>query len=258
MPRYKNILLTGGSGALGRTIVGSGLFPGILSPSHGEMDITKREEVARFFNRHTPDAVIHCAAMTNMIQCEENPEKAIQTNILGTSHLAEAVQKLERKDGKSKRFVYISTDGVYPCTEGNYSESDPTIPYNTYGWTKLGGECVARTLRNVCIIRTSFFNPENIRYTRYATNKYSSRLPAQYLPKAIAFLLDHDFIGAVNIGGKRESDYEKYRAIQSSVQPCLYEDIIKKSPVKVARDSSMNCSLWRELAGNVNNLQISI
>ena len=248
MSRYKKILLTGGSGALGRAILQSGLFSDLLYPSHDEMDITKREEVARFFERHAPDAVVHSAAIANMARCEESPAEAIRANILGTSHLVEAA--------RASRFIYISTDGVYSGTEGNYSELDPTIPYNTYGWTKLGGECAVRTLQNFCIIRTSFFDPENIKYQFYATDKYSSRLPIHYLPRAIAFLLNHDFTGVVNVGGERRSDYEIYKSARRAVEPCLFEDIVKKSGGSIAGDSSMNIALWNGLITGTKDLHI--
>ncbi len=59
---------------------------------------------------------------------------------------------MEKKEkGGNIRFVYISTDGVYVGTKGNYSEEDETAPYNIYGWTKLGGELVVRALPNFCV-----------------------------------------------------------------------------------------------------------
>ena len=36
--------------------------------------------------------------------------------------------------------LFISTNYVYPGTKGNYKETDPVLPFNNYGWSKLGGE----------------------------------------------------------------------------------------------------------------------
>ncbi len=51
--------------------------------------------------------------------------------------------------------VYISTDYVYLGT-GNHAEIDPLYPNNEYAWTKLGGECSTKLVKDHLIIRTSF------------------------------------------------------------------------------------------------------
>src|SRR3989338_3140171 len=173
---YKNILLTGASGELGKAVTNSRLFLYILAPSRQTLDITKPSTIAKFFNNNYFDAVIHCAAMARIKECEENPAKAIETNIIGTSNLVTAVINKERESGKKIRFVHISTDGVYPGIKGNYSEKDKTMPYNTYGWTKLGAECAVNALSNFCVIRTSFFDPDNMKFKDAATDAYSSKI----------------------------------------------------------------------------------
>lgn len=253
--KYKTILLTGGSGNLGQSILKSGLFTGILAPSYENLDITKEEFVEEFFKKNKPDAVIHCAAIVKMIEPEQEPIKAIDTNIVGTCNLVKEALKTEVREQKKIRFIYISTDGVYPCTEGNYSEGDTTIPYNKYGWSKLGGECAVNFLSNFCIIRTSFFNPQNINHEFYAMDKYSSRVSIDYLSKAIAFMLENDFVGTINIGGRKESDYEKYKRIKPNLKPCAYKDIVKKSPFKISRDASMNTFVWDKLREGIRDLK---
>ena len=51
------------------------------------------------------------------------------------------------------KLVYISTDYVYPCTEGNYSENSALFPVNEYAWSKLGGECAVKLYKNSLILR---------------------------------------------------------------------------------------------------------
>src|SRR3989338_2595769 len=153
--KYKNILLTGASGQLGRAIASSGIFHSLLAPAREKFDITNADSVKKFFDNNDFDAVIHCAALARMKECGENPIKAIETNIIGTGNLvAHAIIK-EKKTGRKIRFIHISTDAVYPGTRGNYNESSETVPYNVYGWTKLGAECTVQALANFCIIRTS-------------------------------------------------------------------------------------------------------
>ena len=247
--KYDKILLTGGSGTLGKHILKSGLFRNILAPSSQKMDITKAAAVDKFFEENDFDTVIHCAAMARVGECEKQPEKAIETNIIGTGNLVAAAIKKERKAKRKMRFVHISTDGVYQSTKGNYSEEDATVPYNLYGWTKLGAECAVQALQNCCIIRTRFFDPENIKYDEYATDSYTSAMPADELVKAIAFLVENGFTGTVNVGGERISDYELFKKYKQSIKPCKLEDIQGKTPFKLSKDASMNVSLWKKIQG---------
>ena len=242
-----NILLTGGSGKLGTYITNSKLFNNIFNPSRDILDITKPTTIKQIFECKKSDAVIHCAALARMSICEGDPGRAINVNIVGTSNLVKQVIEAEKRHQKRIRFVHISTDGVYPSVRGKYSEKDKTIPYNIYGWTKLGAECVVRTLTNHCIIRTRFFDPNQIEFEKSATDIFTSSMPISNLVKAIKKVLMLDFVGTVNIGCPRLSDFDRYRKYKKTLKPCTREDIVKDLPFQIAKDASMNCSLWESL-----------
>ena len=245
--KYKNILLTGASGELGKAIATSYIFPSLLAPSREILDITKPSTIKKLLYNNDFDAVIHCAAMARMKECEENPAKAIETNIIGTSNLVNAVINKEMELGKKIRFVHMSTDGVYPGIDGNYSEKDKTMPYNTYGWTKLGAECAVNALSNFCIIRTSFFDPENIKFEDAATDAYSSKAPINYVVKAISKLLNSSFTGTINVGRERRSDYEHYMEFKPEIKKCNLADIKKTISFMMYKDASMNTGLWKKI-----------
>lgn len=245
--KYKKILLTGGTGNLGKTIIKSGYFQNIIAPERKILDITKPETIEDFFNKHDIDAVIHCAALARLKECEENPAKSIETNIFGTSNLVNEVIK------KKIRFIHVSTDGVYPGTKGNYSEKDETIPCNTYGWTKLGAECAVNLLSNFCIIRTRFFDPNNIKFEESADDAYSSKITVLELAEAMKLILESDFIGTINIGGKKISDYDAYKKHKPSLKPCKFEDILKETSFPMTKDTSMDISLWKKIKNQYNN-----
>lgn len=250
--KYKNILLTGTSGELGRAISGSKIFSHLLTPSREALDITKPSSIKKFFGNNDFDAVIHCAALARMGECQKNPVRAIETNIIGTSNMVNAVIDNEKKSGKKMRFVHISTDGVYSGTNGNYSENDAAKPYNTYGWTKLGAECCVHALPDFCIIRTSFFDPENVKFKDAATDAYSSKAPIGYAIKAILILLNSGFIGTINVGGEKKSDYEHYKEFKPSIKKCKLADIQKTVNFRMYKDSSMNISLWEKIEKSKN------
>lgn len=207
------------------------------------MDITNQESVEHYVATHDFSAVIHCAALARMNECEKEPGKAWLTNTVGTGHCVRALLQ------KKVRFVHISTDGVYPGTKGNYSEDDETVPYNTYGWTKLAAETIVRLLEDHCIVRTRFFDPTNIPFTDAATDRFTSTLPIDQLVKVLHFLLKSDFRGIVNVGGKRVSDYDAYKPYKPSLEQCTYEDLLGYAGIALAKDASLNCGRWKALGG---------
>ena len=245
--KYKNILLTGASGELGRVISGSKIFSRLLTPSRETLDVTKPNSIKKFFGNNNFDAVIHCAALARIRECVEAPAKAIETNIIGTSNLVNETINKEKKSGKRIRLIHISTDAVYADTKGNHSEKDKLMPYNTYGWTKLGAECAVNALSNFCIIRTSFFDPENIKFKDAAIDAYSSKVPINYLVKAISLLLNADFVGTINVGRGKKSDYEHYKEFKPGIKQCKLEGIQKTVPFRMYKDSSMDISLWKKI-----------
>ena len=94
MTRVKKILLIGGGGTLGSSIIKSKIFKNIESPSKKNLNLLKRESINRFLkNRYY--LIINCAAVARMKKCEKNPLKAIKVNIFGTFNLVKEIKKYE-------------------------------------------------------------------------------------------------------------------------------------------------------------------
>ena len=244
---FHNILLTGASGKLGSIISRMVEAQNLWTPNSDEFNLTKLNSIESFFDTHDIDAVIHCAALARMSSCEKDPVAAITSNIIGTSNLVNIVIKKESEVKKQIRFVHISSDGVYAGTKGNYSETDPSIPYNKYGWTKLGAECAVNLLSNFCIIRTRFFDPENIPFDESATDLYSSTMPVENLANSILQVLYTDFIGTINIGSPSQSDYDHFKLFKPSLKTCTRDDIIKTLSFQLAKDASLDLSRWHRM-----------
>jgi len=240
----KKILLTGGSGTLGSRIIESNIFNNLISPSKRILNIKNSEQIISFINDNNISSVIHCAASARMKNCEKNPMEAINVNLVGTANLVNSVLEFEKKENTSIRFIYISSDGVYSSIKGNYSEKSSTIPYNNYGWSKLGGECAVRLLSNYCIIRTRFFEPNKIAFDEASEDIFTSSIPIDDLVNALELIHNSDFTGVINIGGKKLSDYKRYKNYKPKIKPCKREDLIKELGFALAKDSSMDCSLW--------------
>ena len=241
-----HVLITGASGKLGKALLTSPKIKSktCFSPSHAEMDITVQKSVKQYFDSHQIDAVIHCAAMTNMPECEKNPPGAMNVNMIGTFHLVQEAAKTP-----NMRFIYVSTDYVYPCVAGPYKESDTVSPFNVYAQSKFAGEDVVRNIPNYCIVRTSFFNPKNIPFDIAPTDAFCSKIPVEELAEGTLRLLDGNFVGVVNVGQERISFYDLYKRYKPSIQPTTLEEMSRNLPIKRAKDSSLDVNLWKRIRG---------
>ena len=134
------VLLTGGKGMLGRTLVRELSDFEVLPTDLPEADITDAAAFDALLKREKPDAVIHCAAMTAVDKCETEIDFAYKLNAFGTANVAAACHR------NNVRLIAISTDYVF---EGNsdrpYNEFDTANGGNTiYGKSKFAGEEAVR------------------------------------------------------------------------------------------------------------------
>ena len=147
------ILVTGGSGQLGREIIKQmSSEHQLIIPTLEQLDIVNYAQVKAIFEQVKPAAVIHCAAYTNVDGAEGNHDEAFKVNVVGTQNLA--AQCLQHY----ARMVYVSTDYVFDGQSSqDYREYDQTNPINVYGKTKLLGEkIVQQLLGRHYIIRTAW------------------------------------------------------------------------------------------------------
>ena len=137
------VLLTGGNGMLGRTLVRElgGEFD-VIATDLPEADITDEVSLDVIFGQHAPDAVIHCAAMTAVDRCETERDLAFRLNARGTANVAALCNR------RGIRLVAISTDYVFDGDSyRSYNEFDRATGGRTvYGQSKFAGEEAVRTL----------------------------------------------------------------------------------------------------------------
>lgn len=135
------ILITGGQGMLGRTLVGElGAVFDVVPNDLPEADITDENAIDKIIAQHKPDAVIHCAAMTAVDRCETERELAFRLNAYGTANVAASCSR------HGVRLIAISTDYVFDgSSERPYDEFDrPTGGNTVYGQSKFAGEEAVR------------------------------------------------------------------------------------------------------------------
>ena len=141
------VLLTGGKGMLGRTIrrILGGRFE-IIPTDLPEADITDPGVFSAVLAKHSPDAVIHCAAMTAVDKCETERELAYRLNERGSANVATACKAV------GCRLLAISTDYVFDgFADHAYTEYDTANGGATlYGKSKFAGEEAIRRIAQAC------------------------------------------------------------------------------------------------------------
>jgi dTDP-4-dehydrorhamnose reductase len=143
------LLVTGAAGMLGHDVMRAGERSGheLVLVDLPEIDITDAAAVEALLDRllgepGSLDAIVNCAAWTDVDGAESKPELAHAVNADGAGNLARAAAQ------RDVSLLHISTDyvfdGVAPLgADGRprpYVESDPTGPRSVYGSTKLDGE----------------------------------------------------------------------------------------------------------------------
>ncbi len=105
----------------------------------GEWDIADPEAALARLARHRPDAVVNCAAFTEVDGCETRRELAFRVNGEGPGILARACA------GAGVRFLHLSSDYVFDGRAVSpYVEEAMTAPLSAYGASKLAGEVTVR------------------------------------------------------------------------------------------------------------------
>lgn len=160
------VLLTGGSGYLGQHLLAhlrleghqllaaysrlASFPPDFASICHQTfaLDLADAAAVERAVAEAQPDAVVHLAAISSPVACEDDPERAFAVNV--PTALIDALPP-------SACVVFVSTDQVYDGLSPPYTEQSPTNPVNTYGRSKLAFEKARASARVTYFSSSSLF-----------------------------------------------------------------------------------------------------
>jgi dTDP-4-dehydrorhamnose reductase len=143
------LLVTGAAGMLGRDVVAAAESAGhdVIALARGDLDITDADAVRAAVDRAHPDAVVNCAAWTDVDAAEAYEAEATRLNGTAAGHVAAAAPYV----------VQVSSDYVFDGSGTEpYAEDDPTGPGTAYGRSKLVGEQAVAAHGDHAIVRSAW------------------------------------------------------------------------------------------------------
>jgi dTDP-glucose 4,6-dehydratase len=133
---------------------------------HG--DIVNQALIAQLLTEYQPSAVVNFAAESHVDRSIHGPEDFIQTNVVGTFHLLEAVRgywsSLAAKDKQDFRFLHVSTDEVYGSlgpTDVAFTETHTYAPNSPYSASKAASDHLVRAYHHTYGLPTLTTNCSN-------------------------------------------------------------------------------------------------
>ncbi len=157
--------------------------------------LTEKDRCDRFINSIKPDVVIYCLGSNSEPEAEKEPKHAQNIHSSWITHL------MHSADMSKAKFIYISSDCVFSGIDGNFGESESTVPFSQLGKAKAGAENMVKTRSlNHLIIRCApllgrgtLDHPswlDGIREKIIHGNKV--RLPSRYIhnPVHVSFLAE--------------------------------------------------------------------
>lgn len=113
-------------------------------------DIGDRAQVAGLLAEYRPTAVVNFAAESHVDRSIDGPSAFVQTNVVGTFELLEAIRDywtpLPAADKEAFRLLHVSTDEVYGSLgrDGKFTESTPYAPNSPYSASKASSDHFVR------------------------------------------------------------------------------------------------------------------
>ena len=111
-----------------------------------KVDLCEKPAVLHVVRKHEITHVLHLAAESHVDRSIDGPGHFIQTNIVGTFNLLEAVRDAWKGNATGKRLHHVSTDEVYGSLgpTGYFTETMPYMPSSPYSASKASSDLLVR------------------------------------------------------------------------------------------------------------------
>ena len=111
-----------------------------------KVDIVESTKIKELIKKCKPDIIFHLAAESHVDRSIDNPQAFIDTNVVGTFVMLDAVRKSINKFSKDFKFLHISTDEVFGSLgeDGLFSETTSYDPKSPYSASKAASDHLCR------------------------------------------------------------------------------------------------------------------
>jgi dTDP-4-dehydrorhamnose reductase len=222
----KNIIVTGGSGRFAKVLNETKSKYNFIFRSKKQLNILSEKSINKNLKYFKPDCILHLAGLSRPMTIHDKLlNKSIDLNIIGTSNIVKACN-----NGKIK-IIFLSTSYVYPGKKGSYKENDALLPWNNYGWSKLGAEAAVQMYKNSLIIRACMTEKPFLHKSAFDNVKSNFIFHDEFCKILLKII---NIRGIINVGGKSQTIYQFAKK---------YNKKVKRVNSKGKLPSNMNMSL---------------
>ncbi|HEX2467189.1 MAG TPA: dTDP-4-dehydrorhamnose reductase [Solirubrobacterales bacterium] len=242
-------LVTGAAGMLGSDVVDACAERGheVVALARADLDVTDAAAVEAAIDRHRPDAVVNCAAWTDVDGTEDAESAAMRVNDTGAALVATAAAAIGAK------VLYVSSDYVFDGSKRRpYVESDLPAALSAYGRTKQAGETsVAVANPRHFVVRSSWLfgtNGQNFVETMLrlgseqpevlvVSDQHGCPTYTRHLAEGLALLVEGDEFGIHHLAGAGSCSWFDFAqeifdqaGLESRVMAATTDMLARKAP----------------------------
>ena len=196
----KKIIVTGGNGRFASELKKIKSKYSFIFTNKSQLNILSLDSIKKNIKKFKPDAILHLAGLSRPMSIHSKDiNLSIDLNIIGTANLVKVCNE------KKIKIIFLSTSYVYPGKKGNYIEKDALLPWNNYGWSKLGAESSVQMYQNSLIIRACMTEKPFTHKSAFKDVRTNFIFHNDFA-KILIKVINHK--GIINIGGKTQTIYQ--------------------------------------------------
>ena len=196
----KKIIVTGGEGRFAQELKKIKSNYKFFFRNKKQLNILSIQSIKKNIKTYKPDCILHLAGLSRPMSVHDKKiNESIDLNIIGTANIVKVCCE------NNLKLIYFSSSYVYPDYKGNYDEKNPLLPWNNYGWSKLGGESSVQMYKNSLIIRACMTEKPFTHKFAFSNVKSNFIYHDEFAKILIKIIRQK---GVLNIGGKSQSIYQ--------------------------------------------------
>ncbi len=196
----KNIVVTGGNGRFAQELKKIKCKYNFIFRSKKQLNVLSMSSITKNIKNFKPDCILHLAGLSRPMSIHnKNIQRSIDLNIIGTANLVKACSE------RNIKIIFFSTNYVYPGKKGNYKEHDALLPWNNYGWSKLGAESAVQMYKNSLIIRACMTERPFTHKSAFQDVMSNFIFHDEFAKIFIKIIPEK---GIINMGGKKQTIYD--------------------------------------------------